>query len=137
MVVIAMVAFDIKDEILSDNITFIIICNGEASMLCAISIVLGLTSLRLVSVSLAINGKAAMTVDAVVPTTVPTINLVNGKTSIINIRNDTERSRLINKFKIRKSHFGIGNTPSFSSTTSKTPRGSPIRIANTVASIVT
>ena len=68
-------------------------------MLCAISIVLGLTSLRLVSVSLAINGKAAMTVDAVVPTTVPTINLVNGKTSIINIRNDTERSRLINKFK--------------------------------------
>ena len=59
---------------------------------------LGLISLRLLSTSLATNGKAAITrgtTVAGVPTTVPTISLVKGKTIIIRMRNGTERKRLI------------------------------------------
>jgi ABC-type methionine transport system ATPase subunit len=97
-----MVIFEIKEGKLSGSITFTIICKGLAPILCAISIILGSTSLRLLSTNLATNGKAAITkgtIDATVPTTVPTISRVSGKTIIIRIRNGTERSKLIIRFR--------------------------------------
>ena len=74
MVVMAMVMFEMREGILSGNITLTMIWKGAAPMLCAISITLGLTSLRLLSTSLTTKGKAAMvrgTMDAAVPTAVP------------------------------------------------------------------
>ena len=100
MVVMAVVALEIRDGMLSGIITFVMICKGDAPILCAISMVLGLTSLRLVSASLATKGKAAITsgtMEAVVPTTVPTISLVRGKTKIIKIKNGTVRDVIINE----------------------------------------
>ena len=67
-------------------------------MLCAVSMIFGLISLMLLSTRRAINGKAAITSGttvAGVPTTVPTIRRVSGKTIIISMRNGTERKRLI------------------------------------------
>ena len=92
-------------------------------MLCAASMILGLTSRRLLSTSLAINGKAAIvsgTMEATVPTGVPTISLVSGITMIMRIRKGTERSRFMITFKNR--HQAIsdsGRIPSLPPTASK------------------
>ena len=109
-------------------------------MLCAASMILGFTSLKLLSTSLATNGAAAITsgtMEAAVPTTVPIISLVSGKTSIISMRNGIERSRFMITFKTLKTGFGSGITPPFSPATIKTPKGSPIRIEKNVAATVT
>ena len=109
-------------------------------MLCAASIMLGLISLRLPSTSLAMNGNAAMTsgtTDAGVPTTVPTISLVSGNTIIINMRNGTERSRLIITFSAWSRPLGTLIILLFSPATSSTPRGRPMMVAKKVESTVT
>ncbi len=85
-------------------------------MLCAASIMLGSTSRRLLSARRAINGNAAMTsgtIEATVPTVVPTIARVSGRTIIINIRNGIERSRLTITLSIRIIGRGSGSTPPF------------------------
>jgi hypothetical protein len=136
----AMVALDNRLGILSGIITLQIICIGDAPILWAASIIFGLISLRLLSTRRAIKGKAAITsgtMDAVVPTDVPTIARVRGITIIIRIRNGIERRRFITTFNIRITHFGSGRTPPFSPTTSSTPMGKPIIIANSVAKTVT
>ena len=101
---------------------------------------MGFTSRRLLSTSLATNGNDAITsgtIDAVVPTAVPTIARASGKAIIIRIRNGTERSRFMTTFRKCIRLFGRGITPFFSPATSITPKGSPRIIANAVASTVT
>ena len=109
-------------------------------MLCAASMMLGLTSRRLLSASLATNGNDAMTrgtIDATVPTDVPTMARVKGITMIIKIRNGTLLKRFITVPIIHKSHEGRGRTPPFSPATSNTPRGRPIMTAKSVDKSVT
>ena len=135
-----MVALEIREGTLSGIMTFVMIWKGEAPILCAVSIILGFNSLRLLSTSLATKGNAAITrgtMEAVVPTVVPTISLVSGNTIIIRIRNGTERSRLMMTFSTPSSHLGRGSTPSFSPTTKSTPRGMPMIKANRVERTVT
>ena len=136
----AIVTLEISDGTLSGIITLTIICIGVAPVLCAISIMFGLTSRRLLSASLATNGNAAITsgtIDATVPTVVPTISRASGKTIIIRMRNGTERRRLIITPSVRMSHDGSGSTPPFSPATRSTPSGSPITMARSVAITVT
>ena len=136
----AMVKFETSDGTLSGSITFVIICIGVAPMLCAVSMMLGLTSRRLLSTRRATNGAAAITsgtIVATVPTTVPTMSLVRGNTRIISIRNGIERSKLIITFIMLKTGLGSGSTPSFSPVTIRTPKGSPITIAKNVDKTVT
>ena len=45
----AMVKLEMRDGMLSGNITFTIICIGEAPILCAISMIFGFNSRRLLS----------------------------------------------------------------------------------------
>lgn len=71
------------------------------------------------------------------PTAVPTIRRVSGKTSIISIKNGTERRRLIITLSTFISALGRGRTPPFSPATSSTPSGSPMIIAKSVESRVT
>ena len=77
------------------------------------------------------------TMDATVPTGVPTISLVSGITMIIRIRKGTERSRLIRTSSSVSSHLGRGRMPSLPPTASSTPSGRPIRIAMAVETMVT
>ena len=136
----AIVALEIREGILSGIITLQMICIGVAPMLCAASMMLGFTSRRLLSTSRATNGNAAITsgtIDATVPTVVPTIRRVSGKTMIIKIKNGTERSRLITTLSTCISPFGSGKTPFFSPATSSTPSGSPSTMANAVDKTVT
>ena len=136
----AMVALEISDGTLSGISTLTMICSGDAPMLCAASMTPGLTSRIQLSASLAINGKAAMTsgtMDATVPTGVPTISLVNGITMIIRIRNGTERSRLISTSSRVSSHRGSGRMPSLPPTASSTPSGRPMMMAMAVETTVT
>ena len=108
-------------------------------MLCAASIMLGLTSLRLPSTRRATNGNAAMTsgtIDATVPTAVPTIRRVSGNTTIMSIRNGIERS-MFTKPSTFMSHVGSGRTPPRSPATRRTPSGRPIIIAKNVERTVT
>ena len=77
------------------------------------------------------------TMDATVPTEVPTIARVSGKTIIIRMRNGTERRRFMMTLRTCMSPLGRGRTPFFSPATSSTPRGSPIITANSVAMMVT
>ena len=135
-----MVMFEMREGILSGNITLTMIWKGDAPMLCAISITLGLTSLRLLSTSLTTKGKAAMvrgTMDAAVPTAVPIMARVSGETKIISIRKGTERSRFIMTLSTCITGFGSGSTPPFSPATSSTPKGRPIIMARAVDSTVT
>ena len=67
-------------------------------MLCAASIILGFTSLKELSTSLATKGNAAITrgtIDATVPIVVPTIRRAMGNAIIIRIRKGTERRRFM------------------------------------------
>ena len=77
------------------------------------------------------------TMEATVPTVVPTISRVSGKTMIIRIRNGTERSRLMTTLSTCIRPFGSGRTPFFSPATSSTPSGRPSTMANAVESTVT
>ena len=94
----------------------------------------------LLSTRRAINGKAAITSGttvAGVPTTVPTIRRVSGKTIIISMRNGTERKRLIKTFKKCKIPLGTRRIFPFSPATSNMPSGKPITAAKNVESTVT
>ena len=140
MVVIAIVKFESSEGTLSGIITLTIICMGDAPMLCAASIMFGLTSRRLLSTRRATNGNDAMTsgtIEATVPTAVPTIRRVSGKTRIIKIKNGTERRRFIITLRTFIRAFGRGSTPPFSPATSSTPSGRPMIIAKSVESRVT
>ena len=140
MVVRAMVAFWIREGTLSGIITLQTICMGVAPMLWAASIILGSTSRRLLSTSLATKGNAATTrgtMVAVVPTAVPMMSRDRGNTIIIRIRNGMERSRLMTTFSADSTGFGRGRTPSFSPATSSTPSGRPSTTARAVDSTVT
>ena len=77
------------------------------------------------------------TMEATVPTAVPTISLVSGNTTIIRIRKGTERKRLITTPSVFISQLGSGRTPPFSPATRRTPRGSPRTMARAVATTVT
>ena len=136
----AMVALEMSEGTASGSITLTMICRGEAPMLCAVSMMLGLISRRLPSTRRAMKGKAAMTsgtMVAGVPTTVPTIRRVRGKTMIIRIRKGTERSRLIITFRTCSSQRGTRRIFPSSPATSSTPSGRPIRIAKKVERMVT
>ena len=125
---------------LSGSRTFVIIWNGEAPMLCAASIIEGLISRRLLSTSLATNGNAAITsgtIEATVPTAVPTISLVRGKTIIMRIRNGIERSRLIIRSIILRMTLGTLMIFPFSPATIRIPSGRPRTIAKKVERTVT
>ena len=135
-----MVPLAIRDGRLSGSITLQTISQGEAPRLCAISMTFGSTSRRLLSTSRAMNGNAAITsgtMEAVVPTDVPTIHRVSGITKIIRIRNGIERSRFTTTSSVRSSHLGSGRIPPFCPVTSNTPSGSPITMAKKVARSVT
>ena len=109
-------------------------------MLWAASMMLGLISRRLLSTKRAMKGKAAMTrgtTEAGVPTTVPTMSRVRGKTMIIRIRKGTDRSRLMMTLRTLRIHLGIRRIFPSSPATRRTPRGSPMRMANRVDSTVT
>ena len=98
------------------------------------------TSRKLPSTSLATNGNDATTsgiIVGAVPTTFCIISLVSGITITINIRNGTDLSRLITVFNADNTGLGSGSMPSFSPTTSRTPRGKPITSAKKVAITVT
>ena len=106
----------------------------------AISMMFGLTSRRLDSTRRATNGNAAMTsgtMEAVVPTDVPTITRVSGITITIRIRKGTERSRLMMTLMAFISSGGIGRMPFSSPATSSMPSGRPITMAKKVAMKVT
>ena len=136
----AIVALEISDGTLSGIITLQMICIGVAPMLWAASMMLGFTSRKLPSTSRATNGNAAITsgtMDATVPTVVPTISRVSGKTMIMRIRNGTDRSRLMTTLSTCISPLGSGSTPFFSPTTSSTPSGRPSTMANAVDNTVT
>ena len=125
--------------ILSGIITFIIICRGDAPMLCAASMTPASTSRILVSTRRDTNGKDAITngtMDATVPMEVPTIKRDSGMTMIIKIKNGTLRSRLITAFSSTISQRGRGRTPSFSPVTRQTPSGRPMTSASSVATQV-
>ena len=109
-------------------------------MLRAASIILGFTSRRLLSTSLATKGNAAITsgtIDATEPIVVPTISLVRGNTTTIRIIKGTERRRFTIMFITFMSQRGSGRMPFFSPHTRMTPSGSPITNANSVAITVT
>ena len=109
-------------------------------MLCAASMIFGLTSRRLLSTSLATKGKAAITsgtIEATEPIVVPTISLVSGNTTTIRIMNGTERRRLTMTLITFMSGRGSGSTPPLSPHTRSTPSGSPMMKAKTVATTVT
>ena len=132
MVVRAMVMFEIRLGTLSGISTLVMIWKGDAPVLCAISMIFGLTSRTELSTRRAINGNAAITngtMDAAVPNALPIISLVNGATTTIRIRNGTERSRLIRIFRKCLSGAGKGMIPSLSPTASSTPNGRPIMSA--------
>ena len=57
----AMAALLISEGTLSGSITLQMICSGDAPMLCAISMILGFTSRRLLSTRRATKGNAATT----------------------------------------------------------------------------
>ena len=108
-------------------------------MLCAASIMFGLTSRMLLSTSRATNGNAAITsgtIDASVPIDVPTISLVSGITITIRMMNGTERSRFISMPRSERTHFGTRMIPSFPPTASRIPSGSPMITAKSVARTV-
>ena len=77
------------------------------------------------------------TMEATVPTAVPTIRRVSGNTTIIRMRNGTERSRLIITPRVFIIQPGRGSTPPFSPATRRTPRGRPRTMARAVATTVT
>ena len=135
-----MVAFEIRDGTLSGISTLMMICIGVAPMLSAASITPGFTSRMQLSASLAMNGNDAITsgtMDATVPTGVPTMSLVSGMTMIIRIRKGTERSRLMHTSRIVINHLGRGRMPSLPPTANRIPKGSPITIAIAVETTVT
>ena len=70
------------------------------------------------------------------PTLVPTITAERGKTKIIKIKNGIDLKIFISQFKMLNTGLGSGSILSFSPTTNKIPRGSPIITAKSVASIV-
>ena len=136
----AIVRLEISDGTLSGIMTFTMIWRGEAPMLWAASMMLGLTSRMLDSTSRATKGNAATTrgtMVATVPTVVPTISRDSGNTMIIKIRNGMDRSRLMTTFKMLMSHLGSGRTPFLSPATSRTPRGSPMTTDRAVETRVT
>ena len=135
-----MVALEMRDGTLSGSMTRQTICIGEAPMLCAVSMMLGFSSRRLDSTRRAMNGNDAITSGttvAGVPTTVPTMRRVSGKTRIIRIRKGMERSRLMITFKTLKIHCGMRRMRLCSPATSSTPSGRPITTAKNVERIVT
>ena len=74
MVVMAMVALEMREGIASGIMTLMMVCMGEAPILRDISMILGLSSRRLLSTRRATKGKAATTsgtMEATVPTAVP------------------------------------------------------------------
>ena len=100
----------------------------------------GLTSRKLLSASLATKGNAAITsgtMDATVPTVVPTMTLVRGITIIIRIRKGMERSRFIITLSTDITGFGRGRMPFLSPAAKRTPRGRPMTMARAVARTVT
>ena len=74
---------------------------------------------------------------ALVPTVVPTMARVSGKTQIIRIRKGTLRRMLMTMFRMCISQEGSGRTPSLSPATSSTPSGRPSTSAKAVESAVT
>ena len=77
------------------------------------------------------------TMVALVPTVVPTMIRVSGKTQIIKIRKGTLRRILMMIFSRCISQPGRGRTPSLSPATSRTPSGRPMTSEKAVESTVT
>ena len=140
MVVRAVVMLEIRPGRHSGIITLVMIWNGVAPMLWAASTTPSSSSRRLVSTRRATNGKAATTsgtMVAFVPTVVPTMIRVSGKTQIIKIRKGTLRRMLMMIFSRCISQPGRGRMPSLSPATSSTPSGRPMTRENAVESTVT
>ena len=135
-----MVMLEIRPGRHSGIMTLVMIWNGVAPMLWAASTTPSSSSRRLVSTKRATNGNAATTsgtMVALVPTVVPTMARVSGKTQIIRIRNGTLRRMLMMMLRTCISQPGRGRTPSLSPATSSTPSGRPMTSENAVESTVT
>ena len=135
-----MVALEMREGIASGIMTLMMVCMGEAPILRDISMILGLSSRRLLSTRRATKGKAATTsgtMEATVPTAVPTTARVKGNSRIIRIRKGTERSRLMMTLMVFISQPGRGARPPFSPTTRMTPSGRPMTTAKNMAAMVT
>ena len=124
---------------LSGSITRNTICMVEEPMLWAISMMLGSSSRSEDSTNRATKGKAATTrgtMMATEPVAVPTRARVSGMTTTISIRKGTERRKLMMTFSAFISGLGSGRMPFSSPVTRITPRGRPMRMANSVDSSV-
>ena len=140
MVVMARVKLLMRLGTLSGSMTCSRICIGVAPMDCAISMMLGLTSRRLPSTRRATKGKAAMTsgtMEATVPTDVPTMRRVMGMTITMRMRKGTERRKLMMTLMTFMTGAGQGRMPFSSQATRIIPNGRPRRMAKKVERRVT
>ena len=140
MVVRAVVMLEMRPGRHSGIMTLVMIWKGGAPMLWAASTTPSSSSRRLVSTRRATKGKAATTsgtMVALVPTVVPTMARVSGKTQIIRMRKGTLRRMLMTMFRMCISQPGRGSTPSLSPATSRTPSGRPSTRENAVERTVT